>query len=188
MTGNIHKLGGITILQGEEGPFSGYTASRKWDVGRVIPFHVIGERIDINLGYIIFSCGERDIRVLEIQAEYDTFERLKHGLRLTMRPVPGEPRSLYIELKQAFSSNAFTKHETLHPTYSESDLDAGARMPVLGELRKIGAVVGTKEVVIGDTGRTAKHLSAHFPKDNLWVPVVAYIMTRILPMAWGYSG
>lgn len=188
METDVITLGSITIRQKPEESYEGHTASRKIFTGKVIPFHVADDKIDIRLGYVIFINRERDIRVLSVQKEFDTFGRLKHGLRLTIQAVPDSPRNFYAELKQAFPHNSFEKHETLHPTINELDLDGGAGLSVFGELRKYGAEVGTKHDLIGDEGRTAMYLCARFSKENLWAPVVAYTTTRILPISVGYTG
>jgi hypothetical protein len=188
METEVITLGAITIRQRPEKIFEGHTTSRKIFTGRIIPFQVTDDTIDILIAYAIFINGERDIRTLDVQKEYNTFGRLKHGLRLSITPVPENPRRLYTELRQAFPKYEFDKHETLHPTISELDLDDGAGLSVFGELRKYGADVGTKHDLIGDEGRTALHLCACFPKDNIWVPIIAYTTTRVLPISLGYTG
>jgi hypothetical protein len=185
---NFLILGTLTIQQRDEESYQSYTVSKKKSIGKIIPFHVTGDKIDLRVGYAIFINGERDIRTLEVQKEFNTFGRLLHGLRLSMLPVPNDPHMLYIELKQAIPKNSFEKHETLHPTRFESDLDAGARLSVFNELKKAGAEVGTKLELIGDDKKTSLNLCALFPKDNIWAPIVAYATTRILPISWGYKG
>lgn len=185
---NVLTLGTLTIRQGVEESYQSYTVSKKKSIGRIIPFHVTGDKIELQVGYAIFINGERDIRTLEVQKEFNTFGRLVHGLRLSILPAPNDSRMVYIELKQAIPKNNFEKHETLHPTRSESDLDTGARLSVFDELKKAGAEVGTKLDLIGDDKKTSLNLCARFPKDNLWAPVIAYAATRILPISWGYKG
>jgi len=185
---NFLILGTLTIQQRDEESYQSYTVSKKKSIGMIIPFHVTGDKIDLRVGYAIFINGERDIRTLGVQKEFNTFGRLLHGLRLSILPVPNDSHILYIELKQAIPKNSFEKHETLHPTRSESDLDAGARLSVFNELKKAGAVVGTKLELIGDDKKTSLNLYARFPKGNLWVPIVAYTTTRILPISLGYKG
>jgi hypothetical protein len=185
---DVLTLGTLTIRQRDEESYESYTAARKKSVGKIIPFHITDDKIDILIGYAIFINRERDIRTLDVLREFNTFGRLKHGLRLSVLPIPEDTQSFYIELKQALPKDSFDKHETLHPTRSESDLDEGARLPVFDELRKLGALVGTKQELIGDEKKTLLNLCARFPRENLWVPIVAYALTRILPMHWGYRG
>lgn len=185
---DVITLGTVTIRKRPEESFESYTISKKRSIGKVIPFHVTDDRIDIRLGYAIFVTGERDIRTLEIEKEFNTFDRLKHGLRLAIQPIPDNPRKFYAELRQAYPRDNFDKHETLHPTMSEFDLDQGAGLSLFGELKKAGAEVGTKQELLGDTGKRSPYLCASFSKENLWVPIIIYIATRILPIANGYTG
>lgn len=188
MVDDVITLGMVTIRQRPPESYESYTVSKKRSIGKVIPFHVTNDRIDIQLGYAIFINGERDIRTLEIQKEYNTFDRLKHGLRLAIQPIPDNPRRFYAELRQAYPKEYFDKHETLHPTISEFDLDQGAGLSLFSELRKAGAEVGTKQELLGDTGKRSPYLCASFSKENLWVPIIIYTATRILPIANGYTG
>lgn len=188
MHDDIITLGTLTIRQRAEESYQSYTVSKKKSLGRIIPFHITDDRVDIRIGYAIFINGERDIRTLEVQKELNTFGRLVHGLRLAIQSVPDDRRNLYAELRQALPKDAFAKHETLHPTTSEYDLDQGAGLSVFSELRKVGAEVGTKSELIGETGKRSPYLCTRFSKDNLWAPIVAYATTRILPISRGYTG
>ena len=188
MNEDVMTIGTLTIRQRAEESFESYTTGRKKSIGRIIPFHVTDDKIDLRIGYAIFINGERDIRTLEVQKEFNTFGRLKHGLRLSILPIPNDSHTFYIELKQAIPKNSFEKHETLHPTRSELDLDTGAKLSVFTELLKVGAEVGTKQELIGDDKKTALNLCARFSKENMWAPIIAYTTTRILPISWGYKG
>jgi len=185
---DVTTIGNLTIRQLTEELFENYTVSRKKEIGKIIPFHVSNDHVDMRIGYAIFINGERDIRTLEVHKDFSTFGRLTHGLRLAIQPIPNRPRQLYAELRQALPKDSFDKHETLHPITSDIDLDAGAGLPVFELLRRTGAEVGTKQNLLGETNQRAAYLCISFPKDNLWPPVAAYVATRILPMARGYSG
>ena len=111
MNENVITLGAITIQQRSEENFESYTVSRKKSIGRIIPFRITDDRVDLRIGYAIFINGERDIRTLEVQKEFKTFGRLIHGLRLAIQPVPNDTRGLYAELRQAFPRESFDKHE-----------------------------------------------------------------------------
>ncbi|MGD0878460.1 MAG: hypothetical protein ABSA01_09985 [Anaerolineales bacterium] len=185
---SVITLGTITIRQRAEESYENYTISNKKSIGRIIPFHVTGDQVDLRIGYALFINGERDIRTLGVQKDFNTFGRLSHGLRLAILPVPGDSRKLYAELKQAYPKESFTRHETLHPTLSEIDLDQGAGLSVFAELRKVGAEVGTKKELLTDSAIRSSYLCARFSKDNLWAPILAYVATRILPIANRYNG
>jgi hypothetical protein len=188
MLDDVITLGTLTIRQKADASFEGYTVGREKSLGKMITFHVTDQNIDINLGYVIFINGERDIRALEVQKQFNTFGRLIHGLRLAIQPVPDDRRSLYAELRQALPKDPFAKHETLHPTVSEFDLDQGAGLSVFNELRKVGAEVGSKQELLRETGKRSPYLCVRFTMNNLWAPIVAYTATRILPISRGFTG
>lgn len=188
MTNEVLALGPLTIQKGPEENFESYTSSRAKSVGKLTPFHVGGEGVSLLIGYAKFINGERDIRTTNIYKEFDTFERLKHGLRLSLIPTSDDVRMLYAELRQAFPKDHFSSHQTLHPTVSETDLDQGAGLSVFNELRKAGAEVGTKQALLSETGKRSPYLCIRFSKDNMWAPIVAYATTRILPIKLGYRG
>lgn len=188
MIGDILTLGSLKIECYGEKNFESYTVSKKKSVGKLLSFHVTDEEINLLLGYADFINGERDIRTQEVSKDFTKYGRLIHGLRLAIQPVPENPRLCYAELRQAIPKDPFDKHETLHPTISESDLDDGAGLSVFESLRQTGADVGTKAELLGETGKRSPYLCVRFPKDNIWAPVVAYTATRILPMKFGYRG
>lgn len=188
MTNEAFTLGSLLIQKGPEENFESMTTSRIKSVGKLTEFFVQGDGVGVLIGYAKFINGNRDIRTLKIYKGVETFDRLTHGLRLTLQPVPESPRMLYAELRQAFPKDPSTTHQTLHSTMSEADLDEGAGLPVFSELRKAGAEVGTKQALLSETGRRAQYLCIRFSKDNMWAPIVAYTVTRILPIKLGYRG
>ncbi|HRJ59386.1 MAG TPA: hypothetical protein PLV64_24110 [Anaerolineales bacterium] len=113
MTNEVLTLGPLTIQKGPEENFESYTSSRAKSVGKLTQFHVGGEGVSLLIGYSKFINGERDIRTTNIYKEFETFERLKHGLRLSLLPTSDDARMLYAELRQAFPKDNFSKHQTL---------------------------------------------------------------------------
>lgn len=188
MTNEILTLGLLTIHKGPEKSFEGQTTSRVKSVGKITEFFIQGDGLGISVGYVKFINGERDVRTIKIYQGFETFERLTRGLRLTLKPMPDNTRILYAELRQAFPNDPSNKHETLHSTMSVADLDAGAGLSVVQELKKVGAEVGSKLELLGKVERKSQYLYMRFSKDNLWAPIVAYTVTRILPIKMGYRG
>jgi hypothetical protein len=184
----IRELGDLIIMQGEESKAYCQTTSKIKESATIKHFQISGGPVDLVIGYLIFLNGERDIRVVSVLKEFDTFGRLKHGLRLSILPIQGDRKNVYVELKQALPHAPGEKHETLHPTYAISSLDYGAKLDAKTELEKVGAIIGTKKELLGDKGKTSLHLYARFQKENLWAPIIAYTLTRVLPVRWGYKG
>jgi hypothetical protein len=185
MENEVLTLGSLNIHKGPENNFEGQTTSKVKSIGKMAEFFIQGDGLGISVGYVKFINGDRDVRTIKIYKGADTFERLAHGLRLMLKPVPDNARMLYAELRQAFPKDPSTKHQTLHSTISEVDLDQGAGLAVFDELKKAGAQVGSRRELFGDTGKRAAYLCIRFSKDNLWAPIAAYVVTRILPIKLG---
>ena len=74
--------------------------------------------------------------------------------------------------------------ENDHPTLRKVDLaelSLGAGCDVTAVLTRMGAKVGTRESLIGDTSSHRSRYCARFPCHAIEVPVVAYVLTRIAP-------
>ena len=68
------------------------------------------------------------------------------------------------------------------------DLDDGARVSVAHELEHHGATrVGTRVELLGDEGRARNRVGVRFGQQADLVPVIAYICTRVAPVANGIS-
>lgn len=66
---------------------------------------------------------------------------------------------------------------------SLSELTDAARVPIEMELRRVGARdVGTRAVVLEDTGRSRNRLIVTFDDDNEAVPILAFALTRVAPL------
>jgi hypothetical protein len=88
-----------------------FDPNQQFQLDAVIPFHGTEDRMDIRLGYAIFIDGEREIRIFGIQEEFNTFNKLKHGLRLAIQSIPDNPRWFYAELRQAYPKNIMTNRK-----------------------------------------------------------------------------
>jgi hypothetical protein len=124
--------------------------------------------------------GERDVVASERHDSPQRFDTLVERLRL---PVAQRGGDLYAELR----------HVRLKPNGrgnlfapSEKELDGGAGVQVARELRRHGALrVGTREDLLGDEGRTRGRLGMRVPHDAEVLPVIAYVLTRVGPVAEG---
>jgi hypothetical protein len=122
--------------------------------------------------------GERDVVACERHDSPQRFDTLIERLRLGISPRDGD---LYVELRHVRlkpngRGNLFAPDEAM--------LDDGAGLSVRGELERFGATrVGSREELLGDTGRSRSRLGATFGRDAVLVPLVAYVLTRVAPTA-----
>jgi hypothetical protein len=125
-----------------------------------------------------WNSGERDVVATERHDSPERFDTLIERLRLTVLDRQGG----YVELRQA----------RLRPNgragLFDADLpmlNAGAGVDVEQTLLSHGALeVGTREDLLGDMERTRKRLGARIaPGGQDCLPLVAYVLTRVAPVA-----
>ncbi len=113
-------------------------------------------------------------------------ERLERGLALGIR----RHGSLqFFELRQARITDAGAAKSWSQCFKADmTQLNRGAGMNVSKALEEHGAAgIGTKEELLGETNRRKKMLCVTFPESAHMVPCVAYLLSRIIPLATGFS-
>ena len=135
----------------------------------------------LEITYLVWSNGERDVRILEARNTSRALRRLEHGLRLGIHTIKHRD---WIELGQArMKSPAWAGKFKA----TRSQLDEGAKVPVVEVLEGYGAdAIGTKEQLLGDSSKKRGYLCAVFKRSSYEVPVAAYMLTRVLPIINGY--
>ena len=115
------------------------------------------------------------------------FDRLVHGLRIGVHVNDStSSTALRLDLKQAQA-----REGKKWPSARQADsvtLDAGADCDVAAALLTSGAtVIESRETAIGDTSTHRNALCVLFPRDAVLVPPLAYLLTRIAPIANDFS-
>jgi hypothetical protein len=172
----------ITPLDGTLG-VEGQTAGGTPSAGRARHYDVRdGNGLHLTLRDTRWANGERDVVACRRHDSPQRFDTLVERLRLA---VTERDENLYAELRQVRlkpngRGNLFAA--------DEADLDHGAAVRVARELERHGALeVGTREELVGDDGRTRGRMGVRFPSDAELVPVVAYVCTRVGPVARGLT-
>jgi hypothetical protein len=120
--------------------------------------------------------GDRDIVLHDRGTAPLRFDSFRRSRRLGLTPVGTD--ECYIELMQAQMG------ENDHPTLRKVDLaelSLSADCDVTAVLTEMGAKVGTRASLIGDTSKRRSCYCARFPCHATEVAVVAYVLTRIAP-------
>jgi len=158
--------------------FEGQTCSGEKTTANGFVYKItLGTESYLEVAVMTWMNGEQDVRVIKAVNVPESLERLKHGLRIGIHK---SGRLRWIELAQARmkSANWSTAYRA-----SKSELDQGANLKVVRLLKKAGAVeIGTKEKVLGNSGRKRFYLCSTFKNNSNSVPIVAYVLTRILPI------
>ena len=141
----------------------------------------------VKIAYTVWDNEERDIRPIEAEGSRP-LERLNAGrLRLALYSIRnGSYRSvdnLFCVLRQARvkeeSENQWSNLFNATPI----ELDEGAGLEVQKVLEKAGAIdIGTRKKILNERGRTRNQWCIVFEQKNELLPVVAFALTRILPL------
>lgn len=167
----LRPLGRSIKLEGETA--SGAEASGRGDL-----YELTGpEGLHLTLRHTRWETGEQDVVACERHQSPERFDTLVERLRLAVLDY-GSP---YVELRQGrLRSNG--RAGLFNADLAE--LDAGAGVAVAEALRRHGATeIGTRRELLHDEGRTANRCGALFEEQARLVPVLAYVLTRVAPVA-----
>lgn len=181
--GPVLELGQLLVEEtGETRPMRGETAARvdgMKGTGRI--FTVSGpDGLNLEVTDVTWQNKGRDVRVLARRGSPEIYDILRERLRLG---VLGHKDKLYVELSQARLkeprwANVFKA--------SVGDLKRGAGIDVKEKLLEVGAtLVTTREVALNDGSPRGGYLCAVFDESATLVPVAAFALTRIAPIAHG---
>jgi len=164
----------------------GQTGSKKESCGQQRIYDVTDRHTHLTIAYCLWQNGEKDIRALDVQGA-KAIMRLQHGgLRLGIRQWSKNKTKAWVELRQARIKPAQNMWSNLfNATWQE--LDAGAKIDTHKILTEAGAIqLGTKADLLEVDDNTRARLCALFPPDNTLFPIVAFVVTRVLPLQLEY--
>ena len=140
-------------------------------VARSVPHH------ELELAFVEAANRERWVECYAVTSSVRLLSRVERRLRLTVETASTGD---WCELRQARPkggtwANLFKANVV--------ELDAGAGIAVAEELRRAGAArVGTGRDLLGDSGQRQTFLCVDFPRENLFAPIVAFLLTRAVPL------
>jgi hypothetical protein len=155
----------------------GQSATKTDDLrGTAELFSVRSPAWEMTIAHNRWNNGDRDIVLYDRGTAPQRFDSFRRSRRLGLIPVGTD--ECYVELMQA------QMRENDHLTVRKVDLaelSLGAGCDVTAVLTKMGAEVGTRASLIGDTSNRRSRYCARFPCHVTEVAVVAYVLTRIAP-------
>jgi hypothetical protein len=140
-------------------------------------FSVRSPEWEMTIAHNRWDNGHQDIVLEKRGTAPQRFDRFRSARRLGIHPVPAGG-ACFVELQQALLGE--NDHPTLRNVGLEQ-LSLAADCDVQVVLGRMGATVGTRSWVIGDTSSHGSRYCARFPCDATDVAVVAYVLTRIAP-------
>jgi hypothetical protein len=158
-------------------PVMGQSATKTADLrGTTELYSVHSPAWEMTIAHNRWDNGDQDIVLHDRGTAPQRFDRFRSARRLGLTPVGTDERS--VELMQAQIG------ENDHPTLRKvgfAELSLGAGCDVTAVLTEMGAKVGTRASLIGDTSSHRSRYCARFPRHANEVAVVAYVLTRIAP-------
>jgi len=137
----------------------------------------------LEAGYTTWANGERDIRVYSRLSGPEIYDRLIKGARMGVHVTNAGIH--FAELR------ILSQHADKQPTMVKAHLDNLDQMiegSVTNMLMKCGAEkIGTRETILSDTSRRKQYLAVSFQNSDFQTPMVAYVITRILPLFKGFG-
>lgn len=122
--------------------------------------------------------GEQWIEARDIESDSALMRSLEGRRRLTIEVTADGLGSCVMKIVEPVG-DAWT---TLRSASAER-LDEASGTSVEAELRRVGALeVGTRQHVLGETGRTRGLMCATFDIQDALVPVLAFLLTRVSPL------
>ncbi|MGH7641970.1 MAG: hypothetical protein ACRENX_02975 [Candidatus Dormibacteria bacterium] len=175
---NEMTLGDLHVAStGRTVAVTGQSATKTADLrGRAELFSVRSAAWEMIIAHNRWSNGDREIVLHNRGTAPQRFDRFRSARRLGLTRIgAGE---CFVELMQAQMG------ERDHPTLRKvelAELSLGAGCDAKAVLTEMGAKVGTRASVIGDTGNHGSRYCARFPSHATEIAVVAYVLTRIAP-------
>ena len=157
---------------------TGQSAAKTDDLrGTAELFSVRSPAWEMTIAHNRWDNGHQDIRVHNRGTAPQRFDRFRSARRLGLSRVKSGG-DCYVELMQA------QMDENDHPALRKVELDElseGAGCDVTTVLTRMGARVGTRASLLGDTSNARSRYCARFACHAVEVAVVAYVLTRISP-------
>jgi hypothetical protein len=141
----------------------------------------------LQVANVSWDTGERDIRAIGKVRGPMPLRRLERGsLRMSVSPLEGG--KAWVELSQArIKPHTLNRWSTLKKA-SKEQLDEGSGIDTLEALYTAGAErIGEKKTLLGESGRRSTYHCAIFDGSNVVFPVVAFVLTRVLPLLNEYT-
>ena len=177
MTGTI-PIGDLTLRSlGRRLSIEGQTVEGHDATGIAHLYEVSGPGLRLTIRDATWDNGERDVVASDRHDSPQRFDTLVERLRLAVLDRGGP----YVELRQArLRANG---RAGLFDADRDA-LDEGAGLSVADLLLEHGARdVGTRAEVLGDDGRARNRFGARLAASTDAVPVIAYVVTRVAPVA-----
>jgi len=173
------KIKDLIVFYIESNEFSGVSISGKSKFGYSKKYLLKGpDGLSVKIHDVTWSNDERDIRSTEVDGT-QSLKRAAHGLRLE---VKHKNENIIMTLRQARIKKDSSSNWSNLKIANEKKLNEGAGLNVRKFLMNYGALeIGTRLKLLGDRSSKKNCYCVICHKNNEAVPLLAYILTRIIP-------
>ena len=141
-----------------------------------------GGGIAVDVAVIAWPAS-REVAAIDCHASPPRIQRLAHGGRIGIHRASDDEDWMELRISRLTSTDWSSEFQT-----TVAELEAVTRLDVDARLRELGATaLGTRDTVLGETGRRRRELAVVFPPKEVVVPVAAYCIVRILPLLYGHG-
>lgn len=186
------EIGGLTVRSTDETLLlKGRSPDGTESTGRAARFLVKGRRNrELSLGHIRWRTGEVEVAVIDAVKfpELLPLSPIGHDAapRLVLAPVTARRRACDLGQARWLPEGDPAGFAIVDAT--EDDLNDGAGVDVRDLLEQAGCVAfGSRKELLGSRDAARRRLCAVFPNRNDIVPVVAFVVTRCLPLLNGVA-
>jgi len=145
-------------------------------------------RWKMQLAYLTWESGEREVRAINCDSIEHRMHDICHRVRMSVYEHAQDHDKAWIELSQArITRGGGSDRATRKQATAIQLLEGAGGIQANRELRSLGADFGTRGQILDDTGRRRGYLCTSFPTNNIVVPAVAFVLTRVLPVWNRYS-
>lgn len=179
-------IGTVTLHDLQEWrPVTGNTIGKKHSTGQAYCYRVTGsQRLQLDLEEVLWDNGEWEIRCVDAHSSPKPLHRLEHGLRLGVRRLPRNRRCAQLRLARLGNGD----WSNVYKTYP-AEVARAAKFDPHKLLVAHGATAYTDaEHAYGETNRRKGDLAVVFEGDQSYVAVLAYAITRVLPLLNRFTG
>ena len=178
----------ILSRDGQVEPFEGQTNQRVESVATGPGYSLLTNHgWTMRLAYLHWENGEREMRALDCNSTEHRMHGICNRIRISVYEVEGNPRLSWMELIQAYVEEGSDRPKKRKASAVQVLEGAGGLHPAQ-VFRNLDASFGTRSEILSDTGSHRDFLCVAFRRDDLVVPPVAFVLTRVLPVWNRYRG
>lgn len=156
----------------------GQTAAKRDSTGTAVVTSVVADGVSVDLAYIEWDNGDREVRGLRVDREDPILQRITRAFRAGVEPARPGVLVMRMRIPRLKQEGWTTPHATTVDEITDvTGLDPRRVLPEVGAL-----AVGPRSQILGDQGRTRNELAVLAPmSDAAAVLTTAHTLAVVIP-------